>query len=203
MRSVFMIVSHVLILPLLSSRYVLIAHYSSYDRIYRKKNIIAMIAFVWIFSFSMLVPPLLEVWGRMGLEPHTFSCTILKNGDGRSPKKFLFIFGILIPCAVIIFCYTCIFFKVRQSRRNVLAHRYTLLDTLNWFLFLFKKCISFRFEHRSLVNTSDKGNETQQKNAAQRRDDLRLTKMMLLIFCCFLLSFLPLLIFNVIDDEVN
>ncbi len=43
------------------------------------------------------------------------------------------------------------------------------------------------------------------KNAtvAQRRDDLRLTKMMLLIFCCFLLCFLPLLIFNVVDDDVS
>jgi hypothetical protein len=37
----------------------------------------------------------------------------------------------------------------------------------------------------------------------QRREDMRLTKMMLLIFCCFLLCFLPLMVFNVIDDEVQ
>jgi len=32
---------------------------------------------------------------------------------------------------------------------------------------------------------------------------MRLTKMMLLIFCCFLLCFVPLLICNVVDDKVT
>ena len=44
-----------------------------------------MVAGVWIFSFGLLVPPLLEVWGTLGLDPPTFSCTILRynNVDGR------------------------------------------------------------------------------------------------------------------------
>lgn len=37
----------------------------------------------------------------------------------------------------------------------------------------------------------------------QRREDLRLTRMMLIIFCCFLLCFLPLMVVNVADDEVS
>ncbi|KAK4293352.1 hypothetical protein Pmani_033947 [Petrolisthes manimaculis] len=36
-----------------------------------------------------------------------------------------------------------------------------------------------------------------------RKDDLRLTKMMMTIFLCFLMSFLPLMIVNVADDEVR
>jgi hypothetical protein len=37
----------------------------------------------------------------------------------------------------------------------------------------------------------------------QRRDDVRLTRLMLTIFCCFLLCFLPLMLVNVADDEVR
>jgi hypothetical protein len=37
----------------------------------------------------------------------------------------------------------------------------------------------------------------------QRREDVRLTRLMLTIFCCFLLCFLPLMLVNVADDEVR
>jgi len=37
----------------------------------------------------------------------------------------------------------------------------------------------------------------------QRREDVRLTRLMLTIFCCFLLCFLPLMLVNVADDEVS
>ena len=46
-----------------------------------------------------------KVWGTLGLDPATFSCTILKK-DGRSPKKFLMVFGFLLPCVAIILCYS-------------------------------------------------------------------------------------------------
>ena len=36
--------------------------------------------------------------------------------DGKSPKKFFFIFGFLLPCIAIILCYSAIFYRVRQSR---------------------------------------------------------------------------------------
>ena len=38
---------------------------------------------------------------------------------------------------------------------------------------------------------------------SQRKEDLRLTKMMLTIFLSFLVCFLPLMLVNVIDDEVE
>ena len=39
--------------------------------------------------------------------------------------------------------------------------------------------------------------------ASQRKEDLRLTKMMLTIFVSFLVCFLPLMLVNVIDDDVD
>jgi len=154
------------------NRYVLITYHGRYNYIYSKINILLMIVGVWIFSFGMILPPLLEVWGTLGLDKATFSCTILKK-NGKSPKKFLFIFGFLLPCVAIILCYTAIFYRVRQSRMNVQKH-----------------------------SSSNPGKENCVANS-QRKEDLRLTKMMLTIFISFLVCFLPLMLVNVIDDDVN
>ncbi|XP_045592255.1 protein trapped in endoderm-1 [Procambarus clarkii] len=153
------------------NRYILIAHHGLYDRVYRHHYIYLMIAVVWLFSFGMMMPPLLGVWGRLGLDPPSFSCTILKK-DGSSPKKFLFLFGFLLPMIAIVVCYSAIYYKVRESRRNLVAH-------------------------------TNKGGSPSTFNVhIARKEDLRLTKMMLTIFLCFLVSFLPLMIVNVADDDV-
>ena len=99
------------------NRYVLITYHGRYNYIYSKTNIVLMIFGVWMFSFGMILPPLLELWGTLGLDEATFSCTILKK-DGKSPKKFFFIFGFLLPCIAIILCYSAIFYRVRQSRSD-------------------------------------------------------------------------------------
>ncbi|XP_069694403.1 protein trapped in endoderm-1 isoform X2 [Periplaneta americana] len=158
------------------NRYILISCHSLYDKLYTPRYICLMLLFAWVFSFSMMVPPLLEVWGRLGLDPPTFSCTILKK-DGKSPKKMLFILGFLLPCVVIIVSYTCIYWKVRQSRRNLQAH------------------------NPSGSNANNVAPTTSQ--FLQRREDIRLTRLMLSIFCCFLLCFLPLMLVNVADDEIR
>ena len=41
------------------------------------------------------------------------------------------------------------------------------------------------------------------QSAQQKREDMRLTRMMLSIFLCFLVSFLPLMLVNVADDEMR
>ena len=61
-----------------SLRYVLITYHGRYNHIYSRVNILLMIFTVWAFSFGMILPPLLEVWGTLGLDRATFSCTILK-----------------------------------------------------------------------------------------------------------------------------
>ncbi|PSN55846.1 Protein trapped in endoderm-1, partial [Blattella germanica] len=156
------------------NRYVLISYNTLYDKMYSKCSICAMLAFIWIFSFTMMAPPLFEVWGRLGLDPPTFSCTILKK-NGTSPKKMLFVVGFLFPCLVIIISYSCIYWKVRQSRKKLQAHspaipRPSSMPSAQQYL------------HRS--------------------DDIRLTRLMLTIFCCYLMCFLPIMVMNVADDEI-
>ncbi|XP_017785467.1 PREDICTED: protein trapped in endoderm-1 [Nicrophorus vespilloides] len=104
------------------NRYVLISCNQYYSRLYSKISIYAQLAFIWTISFVILLPPLLGVWGDLGLNKTTFSCTILKNENG-SPKDAIFIVGFVLPCVVIITSYSCIFWKVRASRKNLEAHR--------------------------------------------------------------------------------
>ncbi|PNF42334.1 hypothetical protein B7P43_G03679 [Cryptotermes secundus] len=156
------------------NRYILISCHSLYDKLYTPRNICLMLVFAWSFSFSMMIPPLLEVWGHLGLDPPTFSCTILKK-DGKSPKKMLFVLGFILPCVVIILSYTCIYWKVRQSQRNLQSHNSAVRPKPN--------SVGPQF--------------------LQRREDIRLTRLMLTIFCCFLLCFLPLMLVNVADDEIH
>ncbi|XP_020295051.1 protein trapped in endoderm-1-like [Pseudomyrmex gracilis] len=127
-----------------------------------------MLIAIWTGSFLMLLPPLLGIWGTLGLDPATFSCTILKK-NGSSPKKFLFVVGFIVPCVVISVSYICIYWRVRRSRKNLKSH----------------------------------APERQQSGGFQRREDFRVTKLMLIIFLCFLISFMPLMLMNVIDDKMK
>uniref|UniRef100_A0A1B0CGF8 G-protein coupled receptors family 1 profile domain-containing protein n=2 Tax=Lutzomyia longipalpis TaxID=7200 RepID=A0A1B0CGF8_LUTLO len=130
------------------------------------------LSIMWVVAFSLLIPPPLGVWGQMGLDELTFSCTILPDDAGRSPKKVLFLVGFLIPCIVIIISYTCIYCTVRRQRMRMRSH--------------------------SGLQGIPKGS-----NSNREREDSRLTTMMLTIFCCYLLCFLPLMLVNVFDNDVE
>lgn len=59
------------------------------------------------------------VWGRLGLKESTFSCTILKDDNGNSIKKFIFLFGFTLPCVVIIVSYSMIYWIVTKQRQKL------------------------------------------------------------------------------------
>lgn len=157
-------------------RYILIAHHHLYARIYRPHIIALQLFFVWFFALSTMIPPLLGVWGTLGLDEPTFSCTILKK-DGKSIKKFLFVVGFLLPCIVIIISYSCIYYTVRKQRQKLNKHI----------------CSS--------ANAAAGSSKSIGLPAVREREDSRLTAMMLTIFICFLLCFLPLSIVNIFDDK--
>ncbi|XP_076175939.1 trapped in endoderm 1 [Ptiloglossa arizonensis] len=151
------------------NRYILISRSDIYAQLYTTQRIILMLIVIWSLSFSLLLPPLLGIWGTLGLEPSTFSCTILKK-NGTSPKKFLFVLGFIVPCVVISVSYLCIYWRVRKSRKNLEAHA---------------------------------GISRRKSSGFQRREDSRVTRLMLTIFLCFLLCFMPLMLVNVADDKMK
>jgi hypothetical protein len=77
-----------------------------------------MVAISWGISFGMMLLPLTEIWGKLGYEPRTFSCTILKK-NGSSPMTFLMSVGFLFPFVIIAICYIFIFRKVRMTGKKV------------------------------------------------------------------------------------
>ncbi|XP_013789554.1 protein trapped in endoderm-1-like isoform X2 [Limulus polyphemus] len=154
------------------NRFVIFNYHHLYGKIYKKRFVVLMIIFCWVFSFALLVPTLTRAWGEFGLDKATFSCTILMR-NGRSPKKFLFVVGFLIPCVVIVLSHASIIWKVRNSRRNVVAHTQVNLRTP----------------------------DPLAKQTTQRKDESRLNRMIIIIFCSFILCFLPLMIVNVFDSK--
>ena len=76
-----------------------------------------MVTLVWGISLGLMLLPLTEVWGQLGYEPLTFSCTILSK-NGSSPMAFLLSFGFLLPLAIMIISYSLIFWKVHAAGRQ-------------------------------------------------------------------------------------
>ncbi|CAH0562556.1 unnamed protein product [Brassicogethes aeneus] len=150
------------------NRYVLISGHQYYSLLYSRTSIWIQLLSTWAIAILIMLPSLLGIWGQLGLNPSTFSCTILKK-DGQSPKKVIFLIGFVLPCLVIILSYSCIYCSVRKSRKKLKSHQ-----------------------------------PIQDKRKSRReKDDSRLTKLMALIFLFFLISFLPLMLTNVFDDNTQ
>ena len=159
------------------NRYVIIGCFKHYANIYSKRKVILMIVVLWIFSFGMIFPPLIDKWGTLGLDEETFSCTI-KKLDGKSPKKFLFLVAFLLPTVVIVTCYSAIFYKIKTTRKTIESHSF-----------------------RTPVHASKQ--RVMQIQKKHRKEDIKLTKMMLTIFILFLICFMPLMLVNVLDDDMK
>ncbi|KAF7267573.1 trapped in endoderm 1 [Rhynchophorus ferrugineus] len=150
------------------NRYILISCYEYYSKLYSKISICMQLLCTWGTAFLIMLPPLTGAWGQLGLDPSTFSCTILEK-EGKSPKKIIFLVGFALPCIVIILAYSCIYCSVRKSKRKLRSHQ-PIADA---------------------------------RTAKREKDDNRLTKLMALIFLCFLFCFLPLMLVNVFDDSIR
>ncbi|CAB3379958.1 Hypothetical predicted protein [Cloeon dipterum] len=156
------------------NRYVMIAHHNMYARVYRKHWIACMIAFCWIFSYGMQMPTLLGVWGSFGYDNKLGTCSILEDAQGRSSKAALFIIAFVVPCLVIILCYTRIFLVVHESEQRMRQHAST--------------------------SRAPGGNEKENK---RKRNEWRITKMVLAIFLSFLVCYLPITIVKIADKHAN
>ncbi|XP_046383807.1 G-protein coupled receptor moody isoform X1 [Ischnura elegans] len=163
------------------NRYIMIAHHNIYHRVYTKLWIAVMIAFCWVFSYGMQLPTLFGLWGSFGYDEKLGTCSILGDSENRSSKTALFITGFLTPCIVIVVCYARIFWVVHSSEKRMRKH----------------------------ANASgNKGEEDARKKKSDReaktkRNEWRITKMVLAIFLSFLVCYLPITIVKVTDKEVS
>ena len=79
-----------------------------------------MVALLWGISLGLMLLPLTEVWGQLGYEPLTFSCTIMEK-NGSSPMTFLLTFGFLAPFLSIAIGYGFICYKVKNIGDSVMS----------------------------------------------------------------------------------
>ena len=78
---------------------------------------------IWIMGFGALSLTLFELWGKFGLSESKLRCDIIIK-NGHSPKMFYFVLSIVLPVVImIIFCYSMIFFKIRQGFFNFLVEK--------------------------------------------------------------------------------
>lgn len=155
------------------NRYVMIAHHGAYSRIYQMRNVLLMIGFVWVFSFAILIPTLAGKWGKFAVDPRLQTCTIVRVNK-KSSKQALFVIGFIIPCIAIIVCYSRIFCVLKQSESRIKKH---------------------------IVSESDaQRTERERKN---RKNDWRLTKMILVVFVSFVICYLPITVSKLVDPFVK
>ncbi|XP_044009249.1 G-protein coupled receptor moody-like isoform X2 [Aphidius gifuensis] len=160
------------------NRFIMITHHSLYAKVYKKHWIALMIAMCYICSYGMQLPTLTGSWGKFDYDEKLGTCSIIKDENGRSSKTFLFITAFIIPCIVIVCCYTKIFWVVHSSESRMRKHA-----------------------SPTIKSPHTPGRDT--REIKQRRSEWRITKMVLAIFLSFVACYLPITIVKVSDPDVN
>ncbi|XP_022252657.1 G-protein coupled receptor moody-like [Limulus polyphemus] len=174
------------------NRYVLIVHPQKYKSIYKKHWIAIMVAAIWLFSFICLLPPLLNVWGKFGFDPTVGTCTILKV-NGRSPKVFLYVFAFVLPSVAFVICYSRIFCVVRKAHKNI-KERPDNTRTEGG-------PKSPRILLQQLREKFHPSSEFSGKRKKELTKDIRLLRMILVIFFTFVICYLPVTIIKITRKE--
>lgn len=167
----------------------MIAKNRYYAKVYTKKCIIAMIVFCWIFSYGFQLPTLFGVWGKFGYDKKLETCSILADENGRSSKTALFIIAFVIPCIIIVICYSKIFWIVHKSEQRMRQHQKTQFQPSN--------------NNQTVDSSEIRTRQKDQRETKQKRQEWRITKMVLAIFLSFICCYLPITIIKVVDKSVN
>lgn len=173
------------------NRYILIVHPKIYPVIYTKRNMVIMIASIWVLSVLLLLPPLLGIWGTLGYDRDVGTCTILPDNSNKSPKMFLYITAFILPSVIFIVCYTRIFFVVRktskksQKREDKIASRKISFSGRKGF-------VSKHYRHSEMTKSYIEHRE---------RTELRVLRVMLVVFILFIVCYFPVSFVKIFHKE--
>lgn len=206
------------------NRYVMITHHSCYARIYKRHWIAVMIAACWLVSYGMQLPTLLGAWGRFGYDTRLQTCSIMSDAHGHSSKTTLFITAFVIPCLVIIACYAKIFWVVHKSEQRMKRHANKQNSIPNNLRAVNQpdNQPASQTVAGSRVSTDSSSCSTDvpeavaaaggkqpttrvkdQREVRAKRNEWRITKMVLAIFLSFVVCYLPITIVKVADKDVE
>lgn len=181
-----------------------------------------MIVFCWVFAYGMQLPTLVGAWGTFDYDPKLGTCSILVDDYGRSSKTALFITAFVIPCMIIIACYAKIFWVVHTSERRLKRHarkQNSIPNNLRVVCSTAPSNIDLDNGHsrRSSVDSSSYSTEIRTeamhkqqpayvrdpREIRSKRNEWRITKMVLAIFLSFVICYLPITIAKVADQDVE
>ena len=89
----------------------------------RKCYVAALLCGFWLTPVLCIMPPIVGIWGQLGYEPRTLTCTFLRDDSGYN--TFLMLTAFMTPITFISFCYLRILCKVCSNRRKIQAARQT------------------------------------------------------------------------------
>ena len=78
-----------------------------------------MITFTWLFPFTLLILPLVGIWGKIDFDKDRNSCAIMPDENGKNPKMFIALFVLVVPMFFTIGCYCAIFLKIKRMRKEL------------------------------------------------------------------------------------
>uniref|UniRef100_A0AAG5D1X8 G-protein coupled receptors family 1 profile domain-containing protein n=2 Tax=Anopheles atroparvus TaxID=41427 RepID=A0AAG5D1X8_ANOAO len=203
------------------NRYIMIAHYNVYAKVYKSTWIAVMIAACWIFSYGFQLPTLFGVWGRFGYNHQLGTCSILPDEHGRSSKTAMFIIAFLIPCIIIVICYSRIFWVVHASEKRMKNHSKSQSSIPNNLRSAIdpaaplssgssssanNNSISYTASSSAVKVASGRATTTAAsdiRDAKAKRNEWRITKMVLAIFLSFVMCYLPITISKIVDKNVS
>ncbi|KAK3610620.1 hypothetical protein CHS0354_009079 [Potamilus streckersoni] len=101
------------------NRYKLVRDTQSYKRIFQMRNLLLMITVAWTVPLFLMIPPLLEVWGRFGYAHMLVTCNLLLDRESQLFKLFLLVFRTGLPVVFISYFYSMIYITMRTSHRRM------------------------------------------------------------------------------------
>ena len=98
-------------------RYISILRPMENRRIFSGRNCFLFCGAVWIYDGLVCLPPGLG-WGRVIFKAESKFCMVDRNFH-PTYIAFAWVFQLVIPSIITIFCYTSLYLKVRKSKRQV------------------------------------------------------------------------------------
>ena len=158
------------------SRFLKILHPGIYQRVFgRKRNAGVLLAIFLLLPLVCLLPAMCGIWGELGYEPKTLTCTIVN--DGSRYVTFLLLIAFLLPIILITYCYLKIMVKIVKNHTKIANMR--------------------------AQNAPNSALSSQFRQHREQREDLRFTKMMVIIYVVFIVSYAPSMLNNLLDPQID
>ncbi|CAH1786949.1 unnamed protein product, partial [Owenia fusiformis] len=106
------------------NRYLLVCHPSFYKLVFTRIGVTCMLTSGWVFATALLLPPVLNAWGKFSYLPKKNLCSLDNIGDNYN--TFLMMMSFCLPLATTVMSYLRIYITVYKQRQRIKVHNETM-----------------------------------------------------------------------------